>query len=93
MRTSFVTVMLRYSTVKRRGNDVLDYDIVQIEVNPTQMGIGSRFFENLMIAARERNRGVFLEQCISPDSKAFKEKLIARGVATPYGEYSALSVL
>ena len=97
MSTPLIHVMFRLSTVPRRDNDILDYDIVQIKVMRPRKGIGTRFFENMVAAAKKRNRGVFLEQCITPDSKGFRAALIRKGLATAfkedtYGDTAALSV-
>ena len=91
--TPFLRVLLRLSTVPRRGTGgVLDYDIVQIEAQPAGAGIGYRFFKTMVEAARARGRGVFLEQCISEGSQGLRTKLLRDGLATPYGDMSALSV-
>lgn len=80
-----VTVMLRASTVPRRGNKGhLDFDIVQIETTPSRKGIGTQFVLNLIKASARMGRGVFLEQTITENSRAWAKRLVAQGVMEPY---------
>lgn len=89
-----VSAMLRVSSVPRRGhNGPLNINIVQIEVDPSQqkMGYGTLFFKSLMKAAKKMERGVYLEQAITPASQALAKKLVREGLATQFNNYSFLS--
>ncbi len=84
----FEHVMLRKSRVPRRyPQKTLDYDIVRITVNEQyrRQGFATRFFKNLMIAAEKDGRGVFLEQCITPDSQSLARSLVDKGFVTEWG--------
>lgn len=91
-------VMIRYSTVPRRGNDVLDFDIVQIGLDEKyqKQGFGTQFFKNMVEAAKlvRPKRGIYLEQCITFASQNLRKKLIDSGlaIAVPHNDLSALSV-
>lgn len=98
MTTPMLTVQFRLSGVPRRDNQILDIDIVQIEIKEEyqRQGNGVQFFKNVVEAAKLMNRGVFLEQCITPASQGLRGKLIELGLATAYkeviyGPFSALS--
>ena len=100
MKTPMLTVQFRFSTVPRRDNTtMLDIDIVQIEIKEAyqKKGNGIQFFKNVIEAAKELEKGVYLEQCITPASQAWRKRLIELKLALPYkeeifGEYNAISV-
>ena len=81
--TDNVSVLLRYSMAPRRGKR-LDIDIVQMETTPTRSGIGTKFVVNLIEAAQKVERGVFLEQTITEDSRAWAAKLVREKLMQPY---------
>ena len=75
---------LRLSRAYRRsGTPILDVDIVRIKMREGKKGEGrgTQLFKNLMRAAATINRGVFLEQCITDDSRAWGKRLEERGLA------------
>jgi len=99
MITPMLKVLFRFSRVPRRGNDTLDFDIVQIVIHEPyrNQGNGTQFFKNVMKAAKTFGRGVFLEQCITKASQGLRRRLIENGLATPfeeeiYGPFLALSI-
>ena len=96
--TPMMKVQLRKSCVPRRGNSTLDYDIVQIAIEEKyqKQGNGVQFFKNMVEAAARDDRGVYIEQCITDASQAWRKKLISQGIAHPfkediYGPYNAIS--
>ena len=103
MVTPMLEVQFRLSLVPRREGDakhVLDFDITQIVIHEPyiKQGNGVQFFQNMMSAAKKRNRGVYLEQCITPASQAWRRKLISLNLAEAYmphvyGEFNAISAL
>ena len=75
-------IMFRFSTLKRRGTETLDFDIVQIENETPRKGQGVEFFKLAMKAAYTFKRGIYLEQCITESSQALGRRLVALGLAT-----------
>jgi hypothetical protein len=84
VRIRSVSVMIRASSVRRRENDRLDFDIVQIETTPAASGIGTQFVVNLIQAAYAIGRGVFLEQTITVASRAWAKKLVRENLMRPW---------
>ena len=86
-------VMFRFSTLKRRGTETLDFDIVQIEnkTSPRQ-GHGVEFFKMAMQAAHKFRRGMYIEQCITDASRALGRRLVALGLATEITTDNFISV-
>ena len=84
-------VMIRLSVVKRREGfpgqeDVLDFDIVQIQLPDeyTRRGLGSEFFLRFADACYVvGKRGAYLESAITPGSMGMMQKLCKRGSAFP----------
>ena len=86
----FDKVMLRWSRAPRRFCregfcEVLDVDIVQLSVRPSERrkGHATGLFQVLSTAAAQKGRGVFLEQCITDDSRHFAKYLVANNLAVP----------
>ena len=63
---------------------MLDFDIIQIEVNQTRQGIGTQFVVNLIEASSRLGRGVFLEQTITAQSRGWAQRLISMNLMKPY---------
>lgn len=103
MVTPMLTAQFRASQVFRRDgtqSGVLDFDLTQIEIHEpyARKGNGVAFFRNLMKAAKKRNRGVYLEQCITKASQAWRRKLIELKLVDAYkpeiyGDFNAISVI
>lgn len=96
-----VYVALRWSRVPRRQDDeakTLDVDVMQIEVSKEhrRQGHATRFLLELQeMAHKMYHRGVYLENCITPDSKALAQALVKKGLASPqqFNPYSFLFTL
>ena len=87
-------IMFRFSTLKRRGTETLDFDIVQIEneKHEQRKGRGVEFFKMAMKAAYSFKRGIYLEQCITESSQGLGRKLVTLGLATEPVPLNFLSV-
>jgi hypothetical protein len=75
-------------------NDILDLDIVQITVARKvnrRKGLATQFFHAVRRVAARFQRGVYLENCVTDDSRAWAASLVAKGllVQTPGHAYSA----
>jgi len=100
MKTPMLTIQFRFSTVERREGSLLDIDIVQIEIEEAyqKQGNGVQFFRNMIEAAKHLDKGVYLEQCITPASQAWRKRLIKLQLVLPYkeeiyGNYNAISII
>lgn len=82
-----VTIGLRLSIVPRRGDDQpLDIDLYSISVQKgkQRQGHATSLVQDLILLAwKKYGRGVFIENCITEDSKAWSASLVQRGIAQP----------
>jgi hypothetical protein len=101
-----VTAKLRLSKVPRRHrvavatdplNRVLDLDIIQITVEGKRnrrRGHATAFLLAVRRVAAQIQRGVYLENCLTEDSRAWAAALVARGLlvrAPPCSSYDEMS--
>jgi len=99
---SMLEVVFSLSNLERRGhgNETKDFDIETIFIYPPyrRKGNGVQFFKNVMEAAKRLERGVYVANCNSEDSRGFRSHLIREKIATPYmenvyGPTNALSIM
>lgn len=84
---AWVRLMLRKSSVPRRGDHTLDVDIVQVELHcPLRHGVGTQLVLNLALEAFSLRtpRGLYIEQAITPASEGLLARLVLLGEATYY---------
>jgi hypothetical protein len=81
----FEHVMMRKSRAHRRtGTDILDFDIVQITVREEhrRKGWATKLFISMIKVAERMDRGVYLESCVTPESRSLGHSLVREGLAT-----------
>ena len=85
--SQLVRAQFRVSIVKRRKTEQLDFDIIQIAVPPhfQKKGNATEFFKIVVYAAQELGRGVYVENCNTAASEAWRERLISLGLADGLG--------
>ena len=91
-----LSAQVRVSRVARRNrvslngeplNFNLDLDIIQIVVNGKRhrrKGLATSFFNSLRRVAALFQRGVYLENCLTDDSRAWADYLVVKGLMLPY---------
>jgi hypothetical protein len=88
-----LTAMVRISALKRASVSSAwrqpDLDIVQISAHAKRLGTATIFMSDLSYVAKQSDRGVFVEQTITPDSRSWCESLVRNGAAHrhPYDAY------
>ena len=80
------TIKFRKSKVPRRGfeNKTLDFDIANIYSTPPKQGQAVALFKSAMTAANKHGRGIFLEQCVTDDSRGWAQRLVKLGLVREY---------
>ena len=79
-------IKIRKSIVQRRGfgDETLDFDIASIQSTPPKQGQAVALFKSAMTAANKHGRGIFLEQCVTDDSRGWAQKLVKLGLVREY---------
>lgn len=80
------TIKFRKSKVPRRGfeDKTLDFDIANIYSTPPKQGQAVALFKSAMTAANKHGRGIFLEQCVTDDSRGWARRLVKLGLVREY---------